>query len=89
MGELEDLIRQDIKAVEKNTSEVNALKAEIKAYRETSEKAIDFLKGLVNKLITFEQGITARWQAAVLKWGGWIILTVVGGLELLFRVVIR
>jgi hypothetical protein len=73
MGELETLIKANTQAVERNTEFAKALTAEVKAYRDTTEKALEFHKQLIHKLISFEQRITSKWQEAAIKWGGWVV----------------
>jgi hypothetical protein len=61
------------------------LTSEIKSYRDTSEKALDFMKELINKLICHEQKIQKQWISACLKWGGWIVAAVIGMIAAIYK----
>ena len=87
MGELENLISENTKAVHRNTNEMGNLIAETKAYRETSEKALDFQKGLIKQMLKHEQEMQSRILAAAIKWGGWIIGILVALGEVIVRII--
>ena len=83
MTELERLLKENTDAVHRNSNEMSRLSTEIKAYKETSEKALSFQKEIITKLITHEQCVQDKWQSACIKWGGWIVAAVCGILALL------
>jgi len=78
---LEQELRANTTALHRNTNEVAALKVETKAYRESTEKSVNFLQDLVNRFVKHEQEIQKKWQAAAIKWGGWIAAGIIGIFE--------
>ena len=78
MGELERLLKDNTDAINRNTAYMQTLTAKVETYIETSEKALEFHKELINKLVTFEQQMQKKWVDALLKWGGWIVAAVAG-----------
>lgn len=70
---LEEEMKENTKAVHRNTNEMGQLRERVNVYIETSERDRAFLQDLVNRLVKHEQELQKRWQAAFIKWGGWIV----------------
>ena len=76
MGELERLLKDNTDAINRNTAYTQTLIATVETYIETSEKALEFHKELINKLVGFEQQMQKKWSEAILKWGGWVVTAI-------------
>jgi len=78
MGELERLLKDNTDAINRNTAYVQMLSTKVETYIETSEKALEFHKELIQKLVNFEQQMNKKWTDAAIKWGGWIVTAIIG-----------